>query len=548
MAEIKLGQWRLNTPLFRNTVLIVTFLIAVIYLSISQVSPKQEVQKKEKKKVELIYADSYEPDEKLGQDVVRFLGHVAFKHKEIILTCDSAYFFQKANQLKAFSRVHIQQGDTLNLYGDYLFYDGSEEIANVDGNVELIDKETHLHTKSVVYDVAKKIARYTENGTITNGKNILKSRRGTYDVPQELFHFKDSIKITNPEYVMTGDTMDYSTKTETVFFAGPSEINGDSIYIYSERGWYDTKNDISTLWQNALINNRQQILKGDSLYYEKNTGFGQAFRNISISDTTNNIIVCGEYARYFKNPENFFVTNRAVFIQVSDTDSLFLHADTISARTVKADSGNPYRLMKAYYGCRVYSKDLQSKCDSLSYSFRDSVIRLYNSPVLWSESNQLTSDSMAIFTKDRRADKMELYNNAFISSWVDSLRFDQIKGRNLTGYFMANKLYRILVVGNGESVYYLEDKDKLVGVTHNKSASIDIKVDKGKIQEITEFQNPDGKLDPPLLNSPDKMKLPGFSWQALIRPGKYSDIFLKFKEEKPKSIKTKPASKGTTEI
>ena len=486
---------------------------------------------------------------KLGHDVVRFLGHVAFKHKEVILTCDSAYFFQKSNQLKAFSRVHINQGDTLNLYGDYLFYDGSEEIANVDGNVELIDKETHLHTRSVVYDVAKKIARYNEKGTITNGKNILKSRQGTYDVPEELFHFKDSITITNPDYVMSGDTMDYNTKTETAFFTGPSEINGDSIYIYSERGWYDTKNDISRLWQNSLINNRQQILKGDSLYYEKKTGFGEGFRHISIIDTTNNIIVGGEYARYHKNPENFFVTNRAVFIQVSDTDSLFLHADTISAITIKRDTGNPYRLMRAYYGCRVFSKDLQSKCDSLSYSFRDSVIRLYTNPVLWSASNQLTADSMAIYTKNRRADSMELYNSAFIASIIDSLRYNQIKGRNLTGYFNENKLYRILVEGNGESVYYLEDKDKLIGVTHNKSASIDMKVENGKIREITEFQNPDGKLDPPFMNSPDKMKLPGFSWQELIRPGKYSDIFLKFKEEKPKIVKkTKPVSKGAKEI
>ena len=57
--------------------------------------------------------------------------------------------------------------------------------------------------------------------------------------------------------------------------------------------------------------------------------------------------------------------------------------------------------MRAYHGCRIFSKDLQAKCDSLSYSFQDSVIRLYKSPVLWSEENQLTSDSMAIFTKNQ---------------------------------------------------------------------------------------------------------------------------------------------------
>jgi hypothetical protein len=221
------------------------------------------------------------------------------------------------------------------------------------------------------------------------------------------------------------------------------------------------------------------------------------------------------------------VTDSAVFIQISKSDSLYLHADTISARTLTDTTGKSFRLMKAHKGCRIFSNGLQAKCDSLAYSFQDSVIRMYYLPVLWSEENQLTADSIAIFTKNRQADKMILYNTAFVTSKFDSVRFNQIKGRKLTGYFTDNKLYRIEVEGNGESVYYLDDKGKLVGVTHNKSSSIEIIVDKGKIKQITELQNPDGQLDPPLLNPPEKMKLPGFSWLDGIRPKKVSDIYLK---------------------
>lgn len=258
-------------------------------------------------------------------------------------------------------------------------------------------------------------------------------------------------------------------------------------------------------------------------------GFGQAFRNVSITDTTNDVLVMGNYAVYHKDPEQFLVTQKAMFIQISKGDSLFLHADTISAVTIApADTSiKPFRLMRAYYGCRIFSKDLQSKCDSLSYSFQDSVIRLYVAPVLWSEENQLTSDSVAIFTKNRKAERMELYNSAFVVSKVDSVRYDQIKGRNLTGYFRENKLFKINIEGNGESIYHLIDKEKLTGVTHNKSSSIEILVDKGKITDIIEHQNPDGKLDPPLLNPPDKMILPGFGWFDSIRPKKKSDIFNK---------------------
>ncbi len=111
--------------------------------------------------------------------------------------------------------------------------------------------------------------------------------------------------------------------------------------------------------------------------------------------------------------------------------------------------------MKAFHGCRVFSHGLQAKCDSLAYSFQDSVIRLYRAPVLWADENQLTADSMAVFTKNKQTDRLELFSSAFVTSQIDSIRFNQIKGRSLTGYFKNNELYKIDIKGNGESIYYL---------------------------------------------------------------------------------------------
>jgi lipopolysaccharide export system protein LptA len=488
-------------------------------------SQSAEQNKKAKRKIEIIWTDQMGKDQKLGSDFSRLIGHDTIKHNDVFMFCDSAHVFQNSRRVYAYGKVHLKQGDTLDLYGNYLFYDGAEQKAVITGKVELIDKETHLYTSSAKYDVANKIASYTDSGRITNAKNTLTSIVGFYYAEKKMFHFKDSVKIVNPDYIMTGDTMDYNTESETAYFTGPSEIKGDSIYIYCERGWYDTKKDVSRIWKNALIDNKQQIIKGDSLYYEGKSGYGQAFRNISIADTSNDVLVKGNYAWYNKKPEKFEVTDRAVFIQISKTDSLFLHADTISAVTVTDTAGLSYRLMRAYYGCRIFSKDMQAKCDSLSYSFQDSVIRLYHDPVLWSEENQLTSDSIAIFTKNRQADRMELYNSAFVTSKVDSVRFNQMKGRTLKGYFRENKLYKINIEGNGESIYYLVDKEKLIGVTHNSSSSIEIYVDKGKITDLYEYQNPEGKLDPPLLHPPEKLL--GFSWFDIIRPKKVLDIFRK---------------------
>lgn len=523
MVEIKIFRYLPKLISFRHLLYVVLFLCLTSVL-LSQNTPNNNTRKK---KIELLYADDdfIVKDIATGKDTHHFIGKVRLRHNEITMSCDSAHFSPDNTQVTAFSRIHIEQGDTLDLYGNYLFYDGKTEQALVRNNVELVDKETHLFTDAIDYDVKNRIARYNTGGRITNAENTLTSRIGVYFVSENLFHFKDSVKIVNPDYVMTADTMDYNTQTETSFFAGPTKVVGDSINLYCEKGWYDTRHDITSIWKNAVIDNRQQIIHGDSLYFNDRTGYGESFRNVVIEDTTKNLIIKGNYAWYYKQPEQFLVTDMAVFIQVSNSDSLFLHADTISAVTIFDSTAVGYRLMKAFHGCRIFSKSLQSRCDSLSYSFQDSVIRLYTKPVIWSEENQLTADSMAIFTKNRQAERLELYSTAFVTSQIDTARYNQIKGRSLTGFFKNNELEKIDIKGNGESIYYLIDGNDIAGVEQTKSARIEILFNKGKISDIFQFDNPEGFIDPPDLKILKEVRLEGFLWLDNLRPKQMSDIF-----------------------
>jgi lipopolysaccharide export system protein LptA len=523
MAEIKHLHSLIKKIPFRHLLYVLIFLFIIPSILSQENTGKQTTRKK----IVLKYADE---DLMLNEPVTgkvmhHLIGNVQIQDNEVMMWCDSAHFYPDKNQVTAFSKVHIQQGDTLNLFGDYLFYDGKDQTAFVKGHVVLINKETHLYTDSINYDVARRIAKYNRRGRITNAENTLTSIVGVFYMPENLFHFKDSVKIVNPKYVMTADTMDYNTVKKIAYFTGPTELNGDSLYLYCEKGWYDTQNEITSVWKNAFINNRKQIVHGDSLYYNDSTGYGEGYRNVIIEDTINQIAIEGNYAWYYKEPERFLVTDRAVFIQISKPDSLFLHADTISAITMPDSTAKGYRLMRAYHGCRVFGKDLQSKCDSLSYSSQDSVIRLYKRPVIWSVENQLTGDSMAVFTKNRQTDRLELYNNAFIVSQVDTIRFNQIKGRSLTGYFKNNELYKINIKGNGESLYYLLDNELVAGMNQSKCANIEVLVDKGKIKEIYEYENPEGFIDPPL--PADPVRLEGFKWLDSLRPKKRLDIFNK---------------------
>jgi lipopolysaccharide export system protein LptA len=521
MAEIDIRKQVQSYSYLRQNIicaLIILFFPSFIY---SQATAQS---KKPRRYIELKHCDS----SNFTSDFRRVLGHVWFQDGNVNMYCDSAHQFPTEKKVIAFSKVHIKQADTLDLYGNYLLYDGITRKALIKGNVELIDKKTHLYTRTLNYDVNEKVASYTDSGKIINAKNTLTSKIGFYYVSKKMFHFKDSVKIVNPDYVMTADTMDYNSESEIAFFTGPSKVIGDSINLYCEKGWYDTKKDITSIWKSSYIDNKKQLVKGDSLYFNNKTGYGEAFRNISISDTSYDVLVEGNYAWYYKKPEKFLVTDSAVFIQVSNGDSLFLHADTIGAVSVSpSDTAHKsFRLMRAFHNCRIFSKGFQAKCDSLSYSFQDSVIRLYREPVLWSEENQMTSDSIAIFTKNRQADVMELYNSAFIASLVDSIRFNQIKGRNMKGFFKNNKLYKLSIDGNGETIYFLVDKEGQIGWNRAKSSRMDIWVDNGKITEIDEYQNPEGLLNPPMKEL-EKQRLTGFNWLGLIRPKNRYDIFRK---------------------
>lgn len=502
---------------------LIRLLFICIILSLpGHISAQQDKKESGRRIVEILNSDKM-----FSQgDFRRLIGDVRLRHKEMYLDCDSAHYYERTRIVKAYSNIHIHKGDSLKIYGQYLVYNSDSEIAELHDSVLMIDKQTKLYTDHVVYDMANEIARYNTGGRILNKENVLTSLIGIYYSKTEMFQFKDSVELVNPDYVMKSDTLVYNTVSETAFFIGPSEIFGDSLYARCEDGWYDTKSKISLLKKNAMIDNEKQVISGDSLYYDDQKGYGAAFYNVTINDRKREIIIKGNKAWYHRDPEEFMVTDSAQYIQASEDDFLYLHADTLKSVTV-SDSTGDYKLVRAWYGVRIFSNDLQGKSDSLAYSFADSTIRMYYEPVLWSEQNQMMADSIFLFTNDGRMEKMELYNSSYVIERVDTTRFNQIRGTNLTGFFRDNEIYKITVKGNAENIYYAVDEEKLVGVNQGTCSTMDIYLKDGRISDIYMFQSPEGSLDPPLLKPSSERKLDNFRWLGSIRPKNRFDIFRK---------------------
>jgi lipopolysaccharide export system protein LptA len=317
--------------------------------------------------------------------------------------------------------------------------------------------------------------------------------------------------------------MKFNTKSEIVYFLAPTTIWQDENLVYCEQGWYDTQNDISQFSKNAWIKTGEQIVKGDTIFYDQQLDFGQLYGNIEMIDTVQNAILKGEYAEYDKLRNYAMVTDSALAILIEDQDSLFLHADTLYTTF---DSTQSAEYLYAYRKTKFYREDIQGMCDSLFYNFIDSLIILYKDPVLWSEDNQLTADSIFIEIKNEEIDKMILHNTSFIISRDDSTTFNQIKGINMTGYFSDNKLARIIVEANSETIYFVREEDKsLIGINKVVSGNMRIDLVDNEIERITYIENPIATLYPENEIIPEELLLKGFTWKEDRRPKSKLEIF-----------------------
>lgn len=491
-------------------------------------------------KIELLHADSLDYNKEVNQNVRRLIGNVSFKHENAIMNCDSAYLYAETNSMEAFGRININQETSVSLKGDRMNYDGNTSIAVVTGNVILIDRKMTLTTDKINYNRKAGLASYTTGGKIVDNADTLTSKIGIYNSAAKEMYFKTDVVLTNPRYVMRTDTMNYNTFSHTAFFLGPTTITSKENFIYCERGFYNTEKEISGFTNNAFIKTQTQKLRGDSIGYNRKTGQGKAFENVSISDSVNSILITGKYAEHNEITERSLVTGRAEMIQVFTTDSLFLHADTLYAIAdtleQKDSTQKQKRTLFAFHNVKFFKTDLQGRCDSLVYSFRDSAIHLFNAPILWSNANQMTADSMTLHTAFGKISHVFMKDNAFIVSLADSANFDnndsarftQIRGRDLTGYFNDNKLYKIFVEGNGQTIYYAKNKqEKLTGVNRADCSDIYITVEENKVKEISLVNNPDATFYPLHDLLPRELRLKGFVWRPQLRPENREAIFRK---------------------
>ena len=520
---------------------LVLFLLALPVLAPAQQRPATAPPKGQR--VELLPgAGQLEGGKFNDVEIRKIIGNVSFRQGTTLLYCDSAYQYIGRNDIEAFSNVRIVQNDTVTITGDRGYYNGDARTARMTGNVVLRDPRITLTTDLLDYDLTNNLAYYSTGGHLTDPENTLDSQFGYYNTQSKVFSFRRNVHVVTKSNEIRSDTLQYNTLSKVTYFFGPTRIiDQQNRTLYAENGTYNTITKKADFQRNAKIETPDYLLGGDQLTYDENTSYGVATGHVSMTSKKDNLVIRGDVGRYWRDLGKAKVYGAPVMRNISDSDTLYLAADTlisVEGRPAPAaqpqpelrfqtkgkalaqpPADTPASVLYAFRRVKIYRGDLQGICDSLTYDRRDSIIYLNKDPVLWNDQNQLTADSMEIRQRKGKIDQMRLYANSFIVG-EDTLRdYNQVKGRNMVAYFVENKIKKVNVLGNAESLYYALDGDTaLTGMNKAVSSTMVLRFAENKLQTISFLKNPEASFIPPHELKPDDQKLKGFQWRPAERP------------------------------
>jgi lipopolysaccharide export system protein LptA len=503
--------------------------------------------------LKIVTADRYvfENKDSLG-DFISLAGNVVVKQERTTFTCDSAVLNQKANVFEAFGRIHINDSDSIHTYAQYLKYYGFEKRAVLKRSVRLTDRKAVLTTNELEYNTLTKIGTYLKGGKVINGKTVLTSTEGQYFGETKDVIFKRKVVLTDPQYRVTTDTLLYNTFTEIATFTVPTTIVSGKRKIRTKEGYYDTKNKKAFFGKRPTIEDADYTLTADEVAFDDASGFGEAQGNAiyKSKDTANAYTIIANNLKSNSKTSAILATQKPLMIIRQGRDSVYVTGDTlysgklsearksrlipqitdsISTSQVKtskkADSSNN-RFFEAYYNVKIFTDSLQSVCDSMFYSFEDSAFRLFKDPIVWAQGNQVTGDTIYLYTQQKKPSRFYVFENAVAINKVNAQFYNQVKGNTINGYFVQGNIDNLKAKGNAESIYYAADEDGgFMGVNRSTSDVIDMYFKERKLEKVVSRNNLKGTITPIRQANHAEMRVRGFKWQEEKRPKTKFELF-----------------------
>lgn len=493
-------------------------------------APRKKAKHRRKgDRVYLLHADELKYD-MFGNnpDAQIVKGKVSFLHQGAHLTCDSAYFYQNSNSVKAFGHVHFRQGDTLSLTCDRAEYDGMMQMMHARNHVVLHHRRQTLKTDSLDFDRLYNVANFFEGGTLIDGKDRLVSDWGEYYTKTREAKFVFNVKMRSGKELVTTDTLYYNVPTSMAHMVGPSKIVSGASVVHTKDGYYNTKTDKAKLYGRSTMTDKDKELTGDSLYYVKN-GESEGHGNVVYVDKKNKNSLHCNYLRYNERTGYGFATKNPVAIDYSQKDTLWMHSDSMKIYTFNINSDSVYRKVHAYRKVRAFRNDVQAVCDSLVFNSKDSCMTMYKDPIVWNVNRQLLGEVIKVYMNDSTIRFAHVEGQALsIDQMPDSVHFNQVTSKEMKAYFDNGQVRMAESIGNVQSVYYMaNDKDSsIVGLNYMETDTMKMYLSPERQLRKIWANKSVGTFYPISQVPPSKNKLPNFVWFDDIRPKDKNDIYV----------------------
>ncbi len=481
-------------------------------------------------------ADIWKYDEQLGpvdEEQYQILsGNVVFRKGDMFMYCDSAHLYEQSNSVDAFGNVRMEQGDTLFVFADELNYDGSSELAvlyaDAGKKVRLINRDVKLETDVFNYDMAQEVGYYNIGGVLTDKNNRLESLEGEYHPNTKYAYFYFDVKLESPRdndtLNMFTDSLEYNTDTGIARLISATRIINKDGEILSTSGDYDTNTGVADLYnRSTVVTARGNTLTGDTLFYDRNAGFGHALGNMVFVDSARQTSLYGDYGYYNDVADSAFVTGRALVKEYSKGDTLYLHGDTIIAYVDKADT---MRVTNIFHKVRFFRNDMQGVCDSLSSSERDSILYMYHHPVVWSDQRQIFGNLINLHLNDSTIDWARLPEYGFMAEHIDEDCYQQLAGNDMTIYFNDSTVNRMYVEGSVQLIVFPIEADSTCNkYTYVESSTMDSYFANNTVESIHFWPTTTATVTPLYLAKKNSYFLPKFAWYEDMRPTSPEDVF-----------------------
>ena len=512
-----------------------TFTTAVLCLFglclIASVAVPRGGKKRQKsdERVYLVHSDELKYDQFGNNPNAQIVkGKVHFTHAGAQLWCDSAYFYQEMNSVEAFGRVHFKQGDTLSLTCDYADYDGTSQMMHARHNVVLKHRQQTLYTDSLDYDRIYDNAYFFEGGKLVDGKDRLVADWGEYSTATRKASFYYGVEMYSGNNHITTDTLHYDTRTSVAHVVGPSVINSKGSVIHTSDAYMNSHTDRSQLFGRSTIVDKEKSITGDSLYHDNNNGNNEGFGNVVYVDSKNKNELHANHLFYNEKTGFGYATKRAVMLDYSQKDTLWMHADSLKLYTFNINTDSVYRKVHGFRKVRAYRSDVQAVCDSLVFNSQDSCMTMYHDPIAWNDNRQLLGEVIKVYMNDSTIRRAEIIGQALSVEQVDNKdHYNQVSSRRMDAYFVDGAMREAVASGNVKSIYYNADGKDSTLTEHNYLETDMMRMYLSKERQLEKIWTSKavGTISPITQIPPNKYRLEEFAWFDYIRPLDKDDIF-----------------------